>query len=81
MKDFSFEGPQAALQGGAGFGLKGLGELDVNRTVDLRFPLDGVLDGLWGEVVNDGIEAAVGHSDAEGYRVDGSDHRFHEAAL
>lgn len=81
VEDFSFEIPQAALQVGAGFWLQGLGELDVIRTADLRLPLDGVLDGLWGEVVNNGIKAAVGHSYAEGYWVDHSDHRLCKAAF
>lgn len=81
VEDFSFEGPQAALEVGAGFRLQGLRELDVIFMAGLGLPLYGVLDGLGGEVVHDGIEAAVGDGDAERYGVDGSHHRLHEAAF
>ena len=39
-----------------------------------RLPLDGVLDGLRREVVDDGVEAAVGDGDAQGDGVDGPHH-------
>lgn len=81
VKDLCFQTPQAALQVGAGLRLQGLGELHVVRSVDLGLLLlDGVLNGLRGEVVNNGVEAAVGHGDAEGDRVDGANHRLHGAA-
>lgn len=41
---------------------------------------NGVLYGLWSEVVNDRVKAAVGHCYAEGNGVDGSDNWFHKAA-
>lgn len=81
VEDFSFEIPQAEVQVGASFWLQGLGEHDVTVIASLRLPLDWVLDGLRGEVVNNRIKAAVGHSNAEGYWEDGSDHRLHKAAF
>lgn len=81
VEDFSFETPQATLQVGAGFWLQGLRELDIIWTVNLRLPLDGVLNSLRSEVVNNWIKAAVGHCDAEGYWVDGSDHRLHKTTF
>lgn len=81
VEDFGFQIPQAALQVGAGFWLQGLRELDVIRAVSLRLSLDGVLDGLWGEVVNDRVKAAVGHSDAERYWVNGPHHWLHIASF
>lgn len=80
VEDFGFEIPQAALQVGAGFWLQGLGELDV-WSGDGVFPFDGVLDGLWGEVINNGVKAAVGHGDAKSYWVNTPHHWFHKATF
>lgn len=80
VEDFSFDVTEAALQIGGGLWLQDLRQLAVIIIGDLRLPLEGVLDGLRGEVVNDGIKAAVGDGDAEGYWVDGSNHRLHVAA-
>lgn len=81
MKHLRFEVPQAGLQVAGGLRLQGLCELDVEGAAGLGLPLDGVLDGLGGEVVNNGVEAAVEDGDAEGYGVDGADHRLHGAAV
>lgn len=81
MKDFSFEIPQAEVQVGTSFCLQGFGDRAIIFIAGLRLPLDRVLDSLRGEVVNNGIKAAVGYSNAEGYWEDGPDHGLHKAAF
>lgn len=81
MEHFVLYGPQAEMKGRGCLRLQGLRELDIQGTVHLRLPLNGVLYCLRGEIVDDGVETAVGHSDAQSDGIDGPNHRFHCAAL
>lgn len=47
----------------------------------LGLPLNGVLYSLRGEIVDDGIEAAVGHGDAQSDGIDGPDYRLRRASF
>lgn len=80
VEDFGFKISQAALQIRAGLWLQRLGELNI-RASDCVFPLDGVLNSLRGEVIHDGVEAAVRHSDAEGNGVDTPHHGLRKATF
>lgn len=81
MKHVVLYGPQAELKRGVCLWLQSLRELDIKGTVHLRLPYNGVLYRLWCEIVDYGVETAVGHSNTQSNRIDCPNHWFYCTAL